>query len=108
MAFEQAYLPTERYPGIEETDFADASLFDLLSGRWSVDLGDADQRVVATAIEGDEAELLEVPDGQPGLRFRTVARDRERVPVYYAVSLFRGDRYEIDLRQVRPEPGAAS
>jgi DNA-binding GntR family transcriptional regulator len=105
MAFEQAYLPASRFPGIEETDFSGASLFDLLAGGWGVELYDADQRVVATAIEGDEAALLEVPGGQPGLRFRTVARDRQRIPIYYAVSLFRGDRYEIDLRQVRPQPG---
>jgi hypothetical protein len=28
------------------------------------------------------------------------------VPAYYATSLFRGDRYEIELRQKRPEPRA--
>jgi DNA-binding GntR family transcriptional regulator len=102
MAYEQAYLPADRFPGIEATDFSGVSLFDLLSERWAVELGDADQRVVATAIEGEEAALLEVPEGQPGLRFRTLARDRSGVPVYYAVTLYRGDRYEIELRQVRP------
>jgi GntR family transcriptional regulator len=103
MAFEQAYLPVARFPGIEETDFEGASLFALLTERWEVDLRDAEQRVVATSIAGEEAELLEVPEGQPGLRFRTLARDRRGGAAYYAVSLFRGDRYEIDLRQTRPE-----
>src|SRR3954447_14840789 len=102
MAYEQAYLPAARFPGVEETDFSGMSLFDQLAERWSVELGDADQRVVATAIEAEEAALLDVPEGQPGLRFRTLTRDRTQLPVYYAVSLFRGDRYEIDLRQVRP------
>lgn len=105
MAFEEAYLPTARLPGIEDTDFSDVSLFDHLAERWGVELQDADQHVVATAIEGDLAELLDVPDGQPGLRFRTLARDRKQIPIYYAVSLFRGDRYEIDLRQLRPDRG---
>jgi DNA-binding GntR family transcriptional regulator len=108
MAFEQAFLPIERLPGIEEADFSGASLFELLTNRWRVRLHDADQRVVATAIEGDEAVLLQVPEGQPGLRFRTVARDDDQVPVYYAISLFRGDRYEIDLRQLRPDDGASA
>jgi GntR family transcriptional regulator len=105
MAYEEAYLPAERFPGIEQTDFAGVSLFDLLAERWGIELGDADQRVVATTIEGAEAALLEVPDGQPGLRFRTLARDLDRVPVYYAVTLYRGDRYEIELHQVRPYGG---
>jgi GntR family transcriptional regulator len=103
MAFEHAYLPADRFSGIEATDFSGLSLFSVLAERWGIELGDADQRVVATTIEGEEAELLDVPAGQPGLRFRTLARDRDQAPVYYAVSLYRGDRYEIELRQVRPE-----
>lgn len=107
MAFEQAYLPVERLSGVQEADFAGASLFGLLAERWGIELGDADQRVVATALDGDTAVLLGVEAGMPGLRFETVARDRERVPVYCATSLFRGDRYEIDFRQVRPAGGDA-
>jgi GntR family transcriptional regulator len=102
MAFERAYLPAGRFPGIEDADFS-GSLFAVLAERWDVELHDADQRVVATAIEADEATLLEVPAGRPGLRFTTLARDRRQVPIYYAVSLYRGDRYEIELRQMRPE-----
>ncbi|MQA73588.1 MAG: UTRA domain-containing protein [Solirubrobacterales bacterium] len=101
MAFERAYLPAARFAGIESTDFSRASLFELLAERWGVVLRDADQRVVATAIEGEQAALLEVAEGEPGLRFQTLTRDAHGAPVYYAISLYRGDRYEIDLRQVR-------
>ena len=58
-------------------------------------------------IADEEAELLGVEEGAPGLRFHTLARDREGTPAYYATSLFRGDRYEIELRQTRAELGAA-
>jgi GntR family transcriptional regulator len=107
MAVEQAYLPMDRFPGVAESDFSRASLFELLGDRWGAGLGDADQRVVAVAIEGADAEELDVAEGQPGLRFQTLTRDRDGTPLFYAVSLYRGDRYEIDLRQVRadgPEP----
>jgi GntR family transcriptional regulator len=104
MAVEQAFLPTERFPGIDEVDFADASLFELLRGRFDVQLRGADQRVLAVPIEADDALALEVDEGAPGLRFHTLARDDEDTPVYYATSLFRGDRYEVELRQTRPEP----
>jgi DNA-binding GntR family transcriptional regulator len=42
----------------------------------------------------------------PGLRFHTLARDTRGVPAYYATSLFRGDRYEIELHQTRTDAGA--
>jgi GntR family transcriptional regulator len=101
MAIEQVYLPLERFEGIDRVDFADTSLFDVLEGAFGVSLGDAEQRVVAVGIEPDEAPVLGVPEGSPGLRFHTVTRDREGVPVLYAVSLYPGDRYEIALRQTR-------
>ena len=103
MAVEQAFLPTERFPGVDDVDFTDASLFDVLGERFGVRLRDADQRVVAVPIEDEAAMALEVDEGAPGLRFHTLARDEEGTPVYYAISLFRGDRYEIELRQTRPE-----
>lgn len=101
MAIEQVYLPLERFEGIDRIGFADASLFDVLEERFGVKFGDAEQRVVAVAIEAEEAPLLDVPEGAPGLRFHTVTRDREDVPVLYAISLYPGDRYEIALRQTR-------
>jgi GntR family transcriptional regulator len=101
MALEQAYLPLHRFEGIDAIDFADASLFQVLAERFDVALGDAEQRVVAVRIEPDEAPLLEVPEGTPGLRFSTVTRDAGGSPVFYAVSLYPGDRYEIAMRQTR-------
>jgi GntR family transcriptional regulator len=101
MAIEQAFLPGPRFRGIEDIDFTEMSLFEVLDQAFAVKLATADQRVVAVKISADEARLLDVRAGDPGLRFHTVARDRAGVPVYYAVSLFPGDQYEIDLRQTR-------
>jgi GntR family transcriptional regulator len=101
MAIEQVYLSLQRFDGIDRIDFADASLFEVLADAFGVALGEAEQRVVAVGIEADEAPLLGVAEGAPALRFHTVTRDRDDIPVLYAVSLYPGDRYEIALRQVR-------
>jgi GntR family transcriptional regulator len=100
MALERAHVPADRFPGVEQADFANGSLFEVL-GRYGVELRDAEQRVVAVAIRAAEAELLDVNEGDPGLLFRTVAGDADGTPAYYATSLYRGDRYEIELRQRR-------
>ncbi len=101
MAVEHAFLPAERLQGIEGLDFTTASLFEVLAERYGICLRDAHQRVLAVAIEGDDAAVLGAEEGQPGLSFHTLARDGEGRPAYYAVSLFRGDRYEVSIRQTR-------
>jgi GntR family transcriptional regulator len=106
VALERVYLPLARYPGVDEADLSAGSLFELLAERYGVRLREAGQRVVSVAIEPEEAELLRVEPGDPGLRFHTVARDAEGAPAFYATSLFRGDRYEIEIHQTREE-GAA-
>lgn len=103
VALEQAFLALKRFEGIADLDFSEGSLFKVLRGRFGVSLRDARQRVVAAAIEADEAALLEVPPGAPGLRFHTVAWGSDGVPAYYAISLYRADRYEIEMRQSRAD-----
>jgi len=104
LAVEQATLPLERFPEAATVDLASGSLFELLEQRWDARPADADQRVLAVALQEPDAAELDVPAGHPGLRFETLARDADGRPVYFAVSLFRADRYEIDLRQVRLAP----
>jgi GntR family transcriptional regulator len=104
LALERVYLPAERFPGIGATDLEDGSLFELLADRYGVRLSDADQRVLAVAIDARDAALLRVAAGSPGLRFHTLTRDGEGTPAFYATSLYRGDRYEIELRQTRARP----
>jgi GntR family transcriptional regulator len=106
MALERVYLPVERFPGIAEADLEHGSLFELLATEYETRMSGADQRVVAVAIEAEEAPLLGVEEGVPGLRFHTLARDTRGTPAYYATSLYRGDRYEIELAQTRTEEGA--
>jgi GntR family transcriptional regulator len=105
MALERVYLPAERFPEIAEADLEHGSLFELLASRYDTRLSGADQRVLAVTIEAPEAALLGVGEGAPGLRFHTLARDTRGTPAYYATSLFRGDRYEIELLQTRTEGG---
>jgi GntR family transcriptional regulator len=101
MAVEQAFLPSARFTGLESEDLAGGSLFELLEARWGVELPFAEQRVVALRIADEQAQLLGVDPGQPGFMFRTVAHEPAGQPVFYAWSLYRGDRYEIQLRQRR-------
>jgi len=101
LAVEEAFLPADRFAGLERADLEHGSLFALLEGRWNVKLAGADQRVVGVAIETVDAALLGVSAGHAGLLFQSTVRDVEDRPVCFAWSLFRGDRYEVRMSQVR-------
>ncbi|QEC47165.1 GntR family transcriptional regulator [Baekduia soli] len=108
MAVEEAFLEAERFAGLEAGDLEERSLFEVLETRFGARLAYADQRVVAVEIVGEDADLLRVGSGRAGLRFHSLVLDPDDAPVAYAWSLFRGDRYEIRLRQVRAARGRAA
>jgi GntR family transcriptional regulator len=101
MALEEAFLPADRFGELAGEDLEGASLFTVLEDRFGARFPEADQRVVAVEIVGEDANLLRVAPGRAGLKFHTILIDEDERPLAYAWSLFRGDRYEIRLRQER-------
>ena len=101
MALEEVHLPADRFGALDPADLEDGSLFDVLEQRFGARFQWADQRVVATEIVGEDANLLRVAPGRAGLLFQSVVLDDDEQPVLYGWSLFPGDRYEIRLRQER-------
>jgi len=105
LGIEEAFLPLPRFAGLETADLAGGSLFEVLEERFGAVPVFADQRVLAVAIDGDDAGHLAVAPGHAGLRFQTLILDADERPLIDAWSLFRGDRYEIRLSQLRPPRG---
>jgi GntR family transcriptional regulator len=101
MALEEAFLDATRFAALADAELDGASLFDVLESTFGVRFPTADQRVVAIEIVGEDANLLHVAPGRAGLKFHTILLDEDERPLAYAWSLFRGDRYEIRLRQER-------
>jgi GntR family transcriptional regulator len=99
MALETAALPAGDFPGLERVRLGDGSLYALLRKRWGVSFGLADQRVRAVVLDRGEAALLETEPGSPALLFQRVTRRPTGRVVESARSLYRGDRYEIRIRQ---------
>jgi GntR family transcriptional regulator len=104
MALERSYLPAKLFPGLEEADLTDASLYQLMEERWDVHVKVADQWGSVTRMDADEAGLLHVTAGQPALMFQRVTRDHRDTVIEYVRSLYRGDRYEVHLRLERASP----
>jgi GntR family transcriptional regulator len=105
IALEWSYLPSDDFPGLERARLNGDSLYSLLRERYGVSLATASQRVSAVALAADEAARLGTDEGRPAFLFRRIARRTSGRVIECARSLYRGDRYELEIQQARrPAP----
>lgn len=94
MCVETVRLPCARFPGLLDHAL-DGSLYRLLGAEYGTVLARAEQTIRATALDPEQADLLQAAPHAPALEVdRTGLDDRER-PTEHTVSLYRADRYEI-------------
>jgi GntR family transcriptional regulator len=103
ICLESVELPTRLVPGLDREKLT-ASLYDLLASRYRIRITHAEQRIRATVLDQEEAELLGVPPVSPALLVERVSTDRAGRPVERAHSLYRSDRYDFRVAVDRRLP----
>ena len=106
MGLQTAYVPSALAPGIEEVDFTDASLYEVLASRYSLYPASARETHQAVAMPDDAARLLRTAAGAPALRAERLAVLADGRPLECVQSIMRGDRYKVvlDLTRAAPVP----
>jgi len=96
LAVEATHLVAHRTPGLMDEPLADRSLYALLEQRYGLVVDGGEQTIAAGLADADTAALLELPEGHAVLRFqrRSFAAG---APLEYAVSSYRGDRYQLQV-----------
>lgn len=89
----------EQCPGIEEQDFADRSLYEVLT-QYNLTIQRIDHVVRAVAADEYRAELLDVEEGTPLLFVGTTAYLNDEKIIEYSASYYRADRYEYSTTQM--------
>ncbi|RXH54791.1 putative transcriptional regulator of N-Acetylglucosamine utilization, GntR family [Granulicella sibirica] len=97
LAIEEAFLPLERMPGIEQVDFSVNSLYETLQGRYNIRFGTVDEIIEARAATKEEASALKVPTRSSLLVISSSLRDEASRPIEVGQSLYRGDLYRAVL-----------
>jgi GntR family transcriptional regulator len=97
MAIERTNLSLRRYPGLEDLDLADASLYDELSARWGVTLGMVSTSIVASPAGDSDAELLAIEPTTPCLIITSAPRTSSGEVIEFGRSTYRSDRYDITV-----------
>ena len=101
MAFERAFLPSRRFPGLEDEDLSGVSLYEVLERRYEVPVRTAVQPIGSVTLDDEEADLLGTPGGQAAFLILRVTRASDEAVIEYVRSLYRGDRYEVHTRLER-------
>jgi len=97
MGCQTSYLPLILVPMIEEVNFTNASLYEVLRTRYSLHAAGARETLIAVVVTGEQAALLRVPPGSAALAAERTTYLSGARPFEYAQSLMRGDRYKVVL-----------
>ena len=102
MAFETSNLPHDRFPDLLDQMTEDDSLYRLLRCVYGVRLEHAEQTVAVDRLSPQDAERLETSVGEPCFAIERKAHDTMGKAVEFGRSLYRGDRYVIEMHVGRP------
>ncbi len=108
IALEVVFLSGERFDGITAELSDSASLYQLLSSNYGVELASAEETIEAVVAEGREAGLLRCATGMPLLMLSRRTLDTSGQPIEFVRSLYRGDRYRFQTGLRRPEPSTGA
>lgn len=102
------YLPHRMFPGIEEIDFSQHSLYQTLRDRYQTDVVEALRTIQAVAARGDIARYLQVDPGSPVLFFSCVTMGEVcgcHLPIETFDCHYRSDKFRFYIRQVADQRG---
>jgi GntR family transcriptional regulator len=102
MAIETLHLPEAMVPGLEPRDLDNGSFYELLSGRFRIQIVEGIQAIEPTVTDEEESDALGVPLHSPAFLFERTSRDEEGRTVEFVQSVYRGDRYRIVTELSRP------
>jgi len=103
MCLETIDLPAHMAPGLDRQPL-EQSLYEILATTYGVKLFEADQIISSTVVDREQSDLLHVPIHSPALIVKRLGYDKKRRPVERAISVYRGDRYDIRLTVRRNSP----
>jgi len=89
----------ERVPGLENIDFHNQSLYEVITTRYHLVITRIDHIVRAVAADEYRAELLDVLPGTPLLFVATTAYTDDGSPIESSTAYYRADRYEYSTTQ---------
>ena len=97
VSLQWCYIPVRVTPGLDQHDLT-GSLWALFADRYGLTLAMAEQTVRARGATPEEADLLDIDEGDAVFVITRTIYDGTGAPVQYLHSLWRADRYDFTVR----------
>jgi GntR family transcriptional regulator len=97
ISLQWSYVSCGCAPGLDRHNLT-GSLYDTLRLAYSIELRTAEQVIRTRLATDEEALLLEIPTGAPVFVIERTSFDQKEKPVEYLHALWRGDRYDLQIR----------
>ncbi len=102
IGLQRAFVVLERCRGLEHTDFANHSLYEVLSHQYHLVITEIIHTISATIADKYHADLLQVELHAPLLVVNTSAFLENKEIIESTVTYYRADKYEYTTVQVSP------
>jgi GntR family transcriptional regulator len=96
MGIQCAYLPADRFPGLDKIDLGSGSLYATLADRYGVVPAEAEETFEVAPIRAADARLLQAATGSCGFRVERLTFDQSGA-FEFVTSIMRGDRYRVRI-----------
>lgn len=101
MALQDSFMPAKLCPGLDQYDFTQESLFDVLESKYDLKISWQAQKIKPCNAREAEAKALEVDIGSPLLFLEGVAYLERDIPIEFKSIFFRSDLYDFSMRAIR-------
>lgn len=99
VAYEETYLDSEAYPGLESADVAEGSLYATMRRMWGYEPAWADAAIEPGIADETIAKHLDVKVGAPVVvAWRVTSSEQDEV-LEYVRSIYRGDGFALTVRR---------
>lgn len=98
---EFSYVDYEKFHGLEERDFSKESLYKVIEEDYGIVIEKGSEKIGITYATEDEAELLQIEEGDPLYFLTGVVTDTQGVPVEYFKSVSRSDKMRFSSKLTR-------
>jgi GntR family transcriptional regulator len=95
VAVEEAYLPADLFPGLEDEDLEKGSLYEVFRRRYALRPAWAEGIIEAAAADETQASLLGVRVDDPVLSVKRVTYNESYTALEWVHSVYRADRFSF-------------
>ena len=97
ISLQRAFFPVALMPDLARKDLTE-SFFDLWKESYQIQPSYGEQTIRTRVATSDEAELLLISESDPIFEITRVTYDTNKNPFEYLISVWRGDRYDFNVR----------